>query len=470
MSQQGQKAHRSRAMSPAPTKGNEDSKADVSRGESKPVMPVGFKAALPNAIVGLVILSGCMLMVSLRPDTTILGYKPWFGIVTVGGLPAFGMVMVFLGSLADISASMMARHLKVETKFGAYFDELADLAAFGIGPAVHFMRFCRDGGGSPHLVFLAGYTYMLASVFRISRELVVHRGRRPLFFMGVNTNMAGMILSTLVFIFDRYEMTGRRRLPLLVFLLSAMMAAPMKLYKDPTGLFISFAEQKRSMQEADRIEEQERKKAPDAQPVMPIGFKAQIPNAITGIVILSGCILTTSASVLGCTPKIGVGVVCIGLVADIADGLTARVLNVGTKFGAYFDELADLTAFGIGPAVFLMRHCIDQGSSFVGACMVGYLYMLASVYRISRELVVHRGHRPKFFVGVTTNMASLVLVSLVFTFDSFELSHWLPLFVCPLIVLMAVPRKFYKDPTGLFISFEEQKRSIQEADKAEKLQ
>merc|ERR1711924_487896 len=93
--------------------------------------------------------------------------------------------------------------------------------------------------------------------------------------------------------------------------------------------------------------------------------------------------------------------------------------------------------------------------------------MLASVYRISRELVVHRGHRPLFFVGITTNMESSVLAVLVFLFDSLGLSPWLPLPVLPLSVLMALPRKFYKDPTGLFIGFAEQRRSIEEAEAAE---
>jgi len=150
-----------------------------------------------------------------------------------------------------------------------------------------------------------------------------------------------------------------------------------------------FEEQKRSMEEANEIEEAAIERQA-SKPLMPVGLRALIPNLVTCIVILSGCILMTFASVLGLKPWAGVVVVFIGLLADILDGMTARKLKVGTKFGSFFDELADLTAFGIGPAVYFMRHGIDNGGSFLATRVVGYLYMLASVYRISRELVVHR--------------------------------------------------------------------------------
>lgn len=447
--------------------GRADSPAVVPKVEreiSKPVMPIGFKANIPNAITALVIMSGCTLMVSIRPETSIHGYRPWWGIVTAGSLPGFGVVIVIVGLVADILDGTAARFLQVGTKFGSYFDELSDLTAFGIGPAVYLMRYCMEDKFD-WLVFLAGYAYMLASVYRISRELVVHRGSRPKFFVGVTTNMASLILVVAVFLSDRFGLT--RWLPVLVFPLTWTMVRPKKHLKDPTCLFLSYDEQCKSMHEAEEIEEEELHKE-RSKPVMPVGFKAQIPNLITAIVILSGCILMTAASVLGWKPWKGMVVVFIGLIADILDGTVARRLGVGTKFGAYFDELSDLTAFGIGPAVYFMRHCIDNGGSFMVTCAVGYLYMLASVYRISRELVVHRGLQPKFFVGITTNMASAFLVVFVFAFDALGISEWLPVPVLPLSILMVVPRKFYKDPTGLLIDFEVQRRSMEEADELEK--
>mmetsp|Transcript_60475 Transcript_60475/g.112292 ORF Transcript_60475/g.112292 Transcript_60475/m.112292 type:complete len:226 (+) Transcript_60475:128-805(+) len=199
----------------------------------------------------------------------------------------------------------------------------------------------------------------------------------------------------------------------------------------------------------------------DDKPIMPEGFLAQIPNMITAIVVLSGCVLMMSASLPGYKAGMGVAAFWVGFIADILDGWTARKLKVGTKFGSYFDELADLTAFGIGPAVFFMRHHMQGSGDHITTGICGYLYMLSSVYRISRELVVHRGSRPKFFVGLPTNGAALALVHIVYFFPQASLLNPI-MFV--LSVVMAVPYKIPKDFTGLLIPLEEQFKSMAEAD------
>eukprot|EP00403_Amphidinium_massartii_P014900 CAMPEP_0178418284 /NCGR_PEP_ID=MMETSP0689_2-20121128/25008_1 /TAXON_ID=160604 /ORGANISM="Amphidinium massartii, Strain CS-259" /LENGTH=212 /DNA_ID=CAMNT_0020039671 /DNA_START=25 /DNA_END=660 /DNA_ORIENTATION=+ len=199
----------------------------------------------------------------------------------------------------------------------------------------------------------------------------------------------------------------------------------------------------------------------DDKPVMPEGFLAQIPNMITGAVVLSGCVLMMSASLPGYEAWMGVAAFWAGFIADILDGWTARKLKVGTKFGSYFDELADLTAFGIGPAVFFMRHYMQPkgNGGTITTGLAGYLYMLSSVYRISRELVVHRGSRPKFFVGLPTNGGALFLVHIVYIFPQ---ASWLNVVMLFLSIVMAAPVKIFKDPTGLLIPFEEQRKSMLE--------
>jgi CDP-diacylglycerol--serine O-phosphatidyltransferase len=279
--------------------------------------------------------------------------------------------------------------------------------------------------------------------------------------------MASLILVIFVFLFEKLGLT--KYLYFVVFPLSVSMAVPKKLFKDPTGLLIGFAEQRESIELANKIESDDLIRQ-TSKPVMPTSMKEQIPNVITGIVVLCGCSLMVSVSIFGSKPWFGMLVVLVGLIADVMDGFVARKLEVQTKFGSYFDELADLTAFGIGPAVFFMRHCIDNGATFIVTCVVGYVYMGASVYRISREIVVHRGKRPLFFVGVTTNMASMILVVLTFIFDAMGILPWLPYVVSPLGLLMAAPYKFFKDPTGIFIGFDEQRSSIEEAERLEKEQ
>ncbi|CAE8619988.1 unnamed protein product, partial [Polarella glacialis] len=73
-----------------------------------------------------------------------------------------------------------------------------------------------------------------------------------------------------------------------------------------------------------------------------------IPNAITCVTVGCGFLLMASTSIPGISPQVCVFATFLGLAADILDGQAARWLRVKSKFGATFDQLADLTCFGIG--------------------------------------------------------------------------------------------------------------------------
>lgn len=213
---------------------------------------------------------------------------------------------------------------------------------------------------------------------------------------------------------------------------------------------------------------------------MPQGILGAIPNMITACVVMSGCGLMMSASTPEYNPLRGVIIFWIGFVADILDGLAARKLNVGSRFGSYFDELADLTAFGIAPAIYFMRHYSESGEGFsltlamfnytffftngFMTAISGYAYMLSSVFRISRELVVHRVDRPTFFVGLPTNGGALILIHAVYLFPT---EKGLFVLVLLLSAVMSAPVYMYKDPTGLLVPFAEQSASIKEARRLE---
>merc|ERR1711988_826084 len=115
----------------------------------------------------------------------------------------------------------------------------------------------------------------------------------------------------------------------------------------------------------------------------------------------------------------------VGLVADMLDGFLARSLKATSKFGAAFDQLADLTCFGVGPAIFFIRHQMEQGS-VLSALIPGYLYMVCAAARIARELVVHNISKPMFFVGIPTNLACPILLSMAYVLPN---AWWLPLLV-----------------------------------------
>jgi len=138
--------------------------------------------------------------------------------------------------------------------------------------------------------------------------------------------------------------------------------------------------------------------------------------------------------------------VIVGLVADIMDGIAARKLNAKSQFGAAFDQLADLTCFGVGPAVFYMRANLDGKAGFnfyeIACLITGYMYVACSVARIARELVVTNMARPLFFVGIPTNLACPILV---FSVAYSPRASWLPLLAIVLSILMISNLSIPKD-------------------------
>lgn len=165
-----------------------------------------------------------------------------------------------------------------------------------------------------------------------------------------------------------------------------------------------------------------------------------LPNAITCVTIACGFLLMVSATVPGISPQVCVVATVLGLVADILDGTVARWLQVKSKFGATFDQLADLTCFGIGPAIFFTRQrqlALNGSDTLLSNLLTstaGYAYMACSVYRIARELIVHDGARPLYFVGIPTNLACCFVVPMSASIPGHMLLPWVVMLLSALMV------------------------------------
>lgn len=74
----------------------------------------------------------------------------------------------------------------------------------------------------------------------------------------------------------------------------------------------------------------------------------QIPNAITCLNLISGCVATVFA--LSGNAPIALLWIISGAVFDFFDGMTARLLRVSSPIGKELDSLADDVTFGVAPA------------------------------------------------------------------------------------------------------------------------
>jgi CDP-diacylglycerol---serine O-phosphatidyltransferase len=167
--------------------------------------------------------------------------------------------------------------------------------------------------------------------------------------------------------------------------------------------------------------------------VPPLGHAGQlkevlrytIPNSLTALSLLLG-IASIVTSQLGGREHLELAawmIVWCGLL-DTVDGVAARVLKATSSFGAEFDSMADLIAFGVAPAILVLNAGVQVGGVEYGSGQFPLLAVAAGVFALAGALRLARFNLPTskpergWFVGVPITAAgggmcsSLVLVLL----------------------------------------------------------
>ncbi len=95
--------------------------------------------------------------------------------------------------------------------------------------------------------------------------------------------------------------------------------------------------------------------------------------------------------------------IVIASIFDILDGRVARMLGITSKFGAELDSLADLTSFGVAPALVLYLWELSAGGGFGwGAALV---FAACSALRLARfNTMLEDVNVPKWTKGYFTGV------------------------------------------------------------------
>jgi CDP-diacylglycerol--serine O-phosphatidyltransferase len=100
----------------------------------------------------------------------------------------------------------------------------------------------------------------------------------------------------------------------------------------------------------------------------------QLPNALT---LLNLC-LGTAAIIALLNDQIPVALYLMGgcLIADMSDGLIARLLKVESNLGAHLDSLADVISFGVLPGMMIYFLGTKYGTAVPGKTITEILTVL----------------------------------------------------------------------------------------------
>lgn len=142
-----------------------------------------------------------------------------------------------------------------------------------------------------------------------------------------------------------------------------------------------------------------------------------LPNLLTTAALFAGFY----AIVAGMKGQFNIASIAIfvALVADGLDGRVARMTNTQTPFGAQYDSLSDMVAFGLAPALLVFNWSLS-GLGKLG-WVAAFLYTAGTALRLARFNTQVNDKR--YFQGLPCPAAAGMITSFVWLGTDYELNH-----------------------------------------------
>ena len=137
--------------------------------------------------------------------------------------------------------------------------------------------------------------------------------------------------------------------------------------------------------------------------------------------------------------------ILVSMILDGMDGRIARITNTTSKFGAEYDSLADLIAFGIAPALLAYIWAL---SYYDKGWMVGFMFAACGALRLARYNIQIGIIDSKVFNGLPIPAAAAVVATTVIFFDHIGVegtfnNPFIIILVIALSLLMVSNIKYY---------------------------
>lgn len=133
--------------------------------------------------------------------------------------------------------------------------------------------------------------------------------------------------------------------------------------------------------------------------------------------------------------SVGAGMVLLGMVLDLFDGLVARATRSTTDFGGQLDSLADVVTCGVAPAMLMIAFMTQElardaivpspiSEHFLGrvSWLAAAVYVAFAAVRLARYNVEHArdDFDPRVFRGLPSPGAAAIVISLILLQDQLE--------------------------------------------------
>lgn len=142
-----------------------------------------------------------------------------------------------------------------------------------------------------------------------------------------------------------------------------------------------------------------------------------LPNFFTATSAFLG-VISILSSVKGDFEK-AVMYIMLSLIFDGLDGRIARMTKTMSKFGAEFDSLADIIAFGVAPTM-LFYYSVGINFGKLGS-LVAAMYVVFGAIRLARFNVTNSQNEPSVFIGVPIPTAAVVIAMWIMMYEKYPI-------------------------------------------------
>ncbi|MCR5588082.1 MAG: CDP-diacylglycerol--serine O-phosphatidyltransferase [Bacteroidales bacterium] len=166
-------------------------------------------------------------------------------------------------------------------------------------------------------------------------------------------------------------------------------------------------------------------------------MKRQIPNMITLCNLACGVLSVLAALYYG-FPRQAALLICLGILFDFFDGMTARLLGVSSPMGKELDSLADVVTSGVAPAAILFsilyKPLSENGQLWLAVALL--LIPLFAAYRLAKfNLDTRQSHS---FLGLPVPSQALVWVGVALSQLPVVSGQWSLIVIVALSLVLSV--------------------------------
>lgn len=139
--------------------------------------------------------------------------------------------------------------------------------------------------------------------------------------------------------------------------------------------------------------------------------------------------------------------VFVAMLLDGVDGRIARMTNTQSAFGAEYDSLVDMVAFGLAPALVIYQWCL-LALGKVG-WLVAFIYTACAALRLARFNSQNSGVEKRYFKGLASPSAAAIVAAFVWLgVDNMEspgtVMPWIGLLLTLIAGLLMVSNILYR--------------------------